>query len=201
MNELPGENHARADVESGKYECYRAMIAGDRVLDIGANVGYFTKLASETVGLSGHVIAFEPDMENFTRLVHRTMGCQNVSLVKAGAMDFDGTLELHHCPANCGAHSYFPGPTHTAPAMTSVVNIGRWVLALGFRPNFIKIDAEGSEQHIIGSLLKHHVQAHYTYEVHNPDLYLNCRYMLERASYEVFPKEPVVGVCWAIKAK
>ena len=38
---------------------------GDTVLDIGANIGYFTILASRLVGPEGHIFAFEPEAKNF----------------------------------------------------------------------------------------------------------------------------------------
>src|SRR5437879_4053080 len=46
----------------------RCLTDGDVVVDVGANVGFFTILASELVGASGRVIAFEPGQENLQRL-------------------------------------------------------------------------------------------------------------------------------------
>lgn len=194
---LAGEENAKADVESGIYETYRKLVFGDRVLDLGANVGYFTQHASNIVGSEGLVIAFEPDPENFTRLVERTRYCINVGLVRAGAMDIDGLMNLYHLPGNCGGHSYFPGPAHSNNTITSVVNIGRWARML--QPTFVKIDTEGSELRILRSMLNHNIEAHYTYEVHNDNLYHDCRSLLEERGYAVYPKDVVVGVCWAVK--
>lgn len=41
---------------------------GDVCIDIGANVGYFTVLAAQAVGVQGRVIACEPEEENFELL-------------------------------------------------------------------------------------------------------------------------------------
>jgi hypothetical protein len=38
------------------------------ILDIGANIGFYTKVFSELVGSSGSVHAFEPDITNFKYL-------------------------------------------------------------------------------------------------------------------------------------
>jgi tRNA G37 N-methylase Trm5 len=43
---------------------------GATVLDIGANIGYFTLLMARCVGPSGHVYAFEPEPKNFELLQH-----------------------------------------------------------------------------------------------------------------------------------
>lgn len=51
---------------------------GDVVVDIGANVGYFTLIASQLVGSEGRVYAFEPDPVTF-RFLER-----NVALASAG---------------------------------------------------------------------------------------------------------------------
>lgn len=41
---------------------------GMRVFDIGANVGFFTRLAASAVAPNGQVVAFEPDPENLVQL-------------------------------------------------------------------------------------------------------------------------------------
>ena len=38
---------------------------GMRIVDVGANIGYYTLLFSKLTGASGHVFAFEPEPENF----------------------------------------------------------------------------------------------------------------------------------------
>jgi hypothetical protein len=48
---------------------------GDVVIDVGANIGCFTILASRAVGPAGRVIAIEPDAANFSQLVHNIALC------------------------------------------------------------------------------------------------------------------------------
>ncbi len=42
----------------------RVLAPGDTILDVGANIGVFSVLASLSVGPSGRIVAFEPDPRN-----------------------------------------------------------------------------------------------------------------------------------------
>ena len=56
---------------------------GDTVIDVGANIGYYTLMFASLVGPTGKVIAFEPIMENFDLL------SKNIELNKLN------NIELH----------------------------------------------------------------------------------------------------------
>ena len=61
------------DPGGGGHDLIRKAIAtlrpGDRMLDVGANTGFLTLLASRQVGPSGLVIAVEPSQREFQRLL------------------------------------------------------------------------------------------------------------------------------------
>jgi len=46
----------------------RALRPGDKVVDVGACVGFFTLLASQLVGPTGEVVAVEPGLDNLPKL-------------------------------------------------------------------------------------------------------------------------------------
>lgn len=46
----------------------RLVREGDTVVDVGANVGFITSLLAKAVGKTGHVLAFEPHPELYSRL-------------------------------------------------------------------------------------------------------------------------------------
>ena len=51
----------RGEWETGETAEFRSLLRpGDTVIDVGANVGWYTLLASSRVGPSGQVVAFEP---------------------------------------------------------------------------------------------------------------------------------------------
>src|SRR6266581_7664130 len=52
---------------------------GDWVIDVGANVGHYTKRLSELVGPTGRVIAFEPVPETFALLAGNLQVFQNTN--------------------------------------------------------------------------------------------------------------------------
>jgi FkbM family methyltransferase len=60
-----------------KYLC-KTLCEGDTFLDIGANAGWFTLIASKLVGPSGMVISFEPNPTNFQNLCRNVYGLNGV---------------------------------------------------------------------------------------------------------------------------
>ena len=46
----------------------KVLGAGDIVMDIGSNIGYYTSIEAHIVGPTGHIYSFEPDIRNFELL-------------------------------------------------------------------------------------------------------------------------------------
>jgi FkbM family methyltransferase len=80
-------------LRSGAYETHltaafeRHCRPGMTVVDVGANLGYYTLLASRLVGPSGKVVALEPNSENCRLLLSsvRLGQCTNVELIPVAA--------------------------------------------------------------------------------------------------------------------
>jgi FkbM family methyltransferase len=74
-----------------------ALETGDVVVDVGANVGYYTLVASKNVGPSGQVYAFEPLTKNFNRLIENLgrNDADNVVTFNCGLAEEGGTATMH----------------------------------------------------------------------------------------------------------
>jgi len=82
---------------------------GDTVLDIGANIGYYTLLLAKLVGPTGKVYAFEPDPENF-RILKKNVGLnkyKNIVLEQKAVSNKSGKLKLFLSDENNGDHRIY----------------------------------------------------------------------------------------------
>lgn len=143
---LGGDDYDDVFDEVGRLE------AGMAFIDVGANAGLFSLVASKRVGRNGLVLAFEPSLQTFARLV------ENVSLNAAGNIyPFNAALGAttgvarfdSGCPSHSGiAHLDTAGDVDVvqlrfdAPA-ESFRNL------IGNRRTVIKIDVEGAELQVL----------------------------------------------------
>lgn len=121
---------------------------GDTVIDCGAHIGAFTRLAL----LKGaHVLAIEPHSDNFRYLMANTTGAKNLKLVQAILYDGNQVLfrtdpdrnELHKVIA----YSDPSENTHRSVRLDELVD------KFGItRIDLLKMDIEGSEYEVLYNL-------------------------------------------------
>jgi FkbM family methyltransferase len=98
----PNDQLSRAVYVSGTYEpasllaMKRLLPPGGVFLDLGANVGIYSMLASRWVGPAGRVFSFEPSEREFICLRRHIElnGLSNVMPLRSAVADRDGTFEL-----------------------------------------------------------------------------------------------------------
>lgn len=120
---------------------------GMHILDIGANIGYFTMLAASLVKSSGSVMAIEPNPENakLIELSRRANKFDQVTIVQAGAGRALGLLVLNTAYSNGTTSDLSDDPSQLAYATTvPCLRIDDNVPA-DKQIGFIKIDIEGAE--------------------------------------------------------
>lgn len=64
-------------------------------LDVGAHIGFHTRLLARRVGSAGRVIALEPHPRTFEALRQNTRKLPNVTTLPAAAAEAQGSAELH----------------------------------------------------------------------------------------------------------
>ena len=130
---------------------------GDWILDVGANVGHYTKRFSELVGTEGRVVAFEPTPATFSLLAANVQlfGQPNVTLINAAASDRTSRVALSIPKFDSGLVNYYEA--HLATGQEG----GLPVLALAIdsldfdrRVALVKIDAEDHEAAVLKGMAK-----------------------------------------------
>ena len=125
----------------------RLLRPGMGVLDVGANIGYFTMLSASLVGPTGHVIAVEPNPRNVRLLEasRRLNGFAQVSLLQVAAGRETGLLTLNTSHSN-GTTSELGGSLRAVLAAQTIPALRLdGVIGPERRINLIKIDVEGAE--------------------------------------------------------
>ncbi len=138
-------------VLAGSYEpevaaAFRTLLRpGMGVIDIGANIGFFTMLAASIVGSSGSVLALEPNPRN-ARLAEASRqlnGYAQVTVMQAAAGRVAGMLTINTSFSNGTTSAIDPDALLAAETVACLpVDAIAWD---GPRIHLIKIDVEGAE--------------------------------------------------------
>ncbi|MDK3159662.1 FkbM family methyltransferase [Kamptonema cortianum] len=134
---------------------------GDTVIDIGANLGYYTVLAAELVGVNGHVVAIEPNPEVFRCLSASIAVNGFAKRVKAHnfalAGPNDSGKRAFFVPRSEPKNGRFVGAHENCERLQTHGTVSE--VALGHldpdafdRVDFIKIDVEGAELAVLANL-------------------------------------------------
>lgn len=116
---------------------------GDVVLDIGANIGFYTKILSGLVGDTGKIYAFEPDKTNFAHLINNTENLKNVEFINKAVSDKSGTITLYQSDLLNVDHKTYPTEDYTSKTEIECVAIDDMIP--NHKVDFIKIDIQGFE--------------------------------------------------------
>jgi|TARA_Y100000031_G_scaffold154210_1_gene201224 FkbM family methyltransferase len=146
-------------LEHGVWEAFESAIVVKRLrsgavfVDVGANIGYYTLLASSLVGAQGHVLAFEPERKNFDLLRDNSSryGAANIRVVHAGLSDEEGDGLLYLCKDNLGDHRMFDDEARPHQRIKLIVGDGLLQRECD-RVDFLKIDTQGAEANVVAGL-------------------------------------------------
>ena len=129
---------------------------GDVFIDIGANIGLYTLIASLRVGENGTIYSFEPCLETFQRLVSNVElnRMNNVKCSQMALSDRPGQIQMNLSLDGYDAWSSIVQPTAGRSFATETVRTVTWddfsrEHNLMGRVNLMKIDVEGWESHVL----------------------------------------------------
>ncbi len=126
---------------------------GMNVVDIGANIGWFTMLAASRVGPTGHVLAVEPNPLN-ARMVEASRqanGFGHVSLLPVAAGLRNGAAALHRTYSNASTTT-LDRVEILAAEVVPMIRLDD-VMSDDHRPvGIVKVDVEGAEAIALGGL-------------------------------------------------
>jgi FkbM family methyltransferase len=123
------------------------LVPGDWAIDVGANVGHYTKRFSELVGPGGRVIAFEPVPATFELLAANVaqFAHPNVTLLNLAASDSSRLMGMSIPSFDSGLRNYYQAALTGAPCELQVMTCPIDALALNGRVRMLKVDAEGHD--------------------------------------------------------
>jgi len=135
------------------YEEYETEIVkkiikkGETVVDVGANIGYFTLIFAKLVGKNGKVFAFEPDPSNLDLLKKNieTNGYKNVILVNKALSSKTGTTKLFLSDINLGDHMIVDAKENRSSIEIDTITGDDYFSGFMEKINFIKMDIQGAE--------------------------------------------------------
>lgn len=124
----------------------RTLGEGGVFVDVGANIGYFTKLASTLVGKTGAVFAFEPMPAALKLLRMNSTQLSNVTIFPLALSIKKGTAIFY--VREKGDMSSLTHDSHARPVQITVSTLDE-LLVEQPRMDLIKIDVEGSELDVL----------------------------------------------------
>ena len=119
---------------------------GDIVIDIGANIGYYTLMFAKLVGDTGKIYSFEPDPRNFLILEKNIQinGYNNIILEKKAVSNKLGKSILYVNENSAGSSMHKPNNV-VNQIDVDLITLDNYFEVNSITPDFIKIDIEGYE--------------------------------------------------------
>jgi FkbM family methyltransferase len=119
---------------------------GNVVLDIGANIGYYTLIFAELVGEQGEVYAFEPSPENFSLLERniKMNALKNVTSQQFAISNRSGKTRLY-LSSNPGDNRIYDAHDGSHSIEVVTVRLDDYFNDYNKKIDFIKMDIQGAE--------------------------------------------------------
>lgn len=131
---------------------------GMTVVDIGAHIGYFTRIFSKLAGKRGKVLALEADPFIFALLKKNVHRRSNVAVRQVAVSDTEGTVDFYHSDEKSGCGSTvekLPASFKKTKLAVPADSLDSLLHKQGItRVDFIKMDIEGGEPRALSGMRK-----------------------------------------------
>ena len=117
---------------------------GTTILDIGANIGFYTTLFSRLTGPGGRVVSIEPDITNFSYLAMQAGSLDNVELVHGAAGPVTGTTNIYLSDMLNVDHRTYEPEAYTSTQQVKMYRPDD-LIGQGQPVDFVKMDIQGFE--------------------------------------------------------
>lgn len=158
---------------------------GDVFYDLGANVGFYTLLASRLVGPWGVVVAFEPLPRNiiFLRRHVELNQCGNIKIFEVAVTRCAGTKRFEPGPDPSSGRLWERGAIEVRTLALDDAVTNRVIP----QPNVMKIDIEGGEVLALEGAKRILAESKPTIflSTHGPDVRAKCIELLKNIGYDV----------------
>lgn len=118
------------------------------VVDIGANIGFFSVISARRVGDNGRVFSFEPEPTNYSFLKKNieANNFSNITPIHVALSDRSGSIPLFITKDNQGAHSLVNNRKSHTSISVQTETLDAWINQHGSPViDVIKMDIEGAE--------------------------------------------------------
>ena len=125
---------------------------GDVVADLGANIGWYSVIASRLVGPTGRVFSFEPDSTNLVLLTKNVLGsghAEQIEIRDVALAERESSSRLFLSDYNLGDHRLFDDGTPRDSVVVKVSTLDAQFANSPRRPTLLKSDTQGSEARIL----------------------------------------------------
>jgi len=130
---------------------------GSIFIDIGSNIGYYSLLAKNLVGLKGKVHSFEPTPRTFKILKGNTINFKNIKINQLALLNKEGSVFFTDYGSQYSVFNtlnkrmdkdFFKGKKAKTIKIKTII-LDEYCRENNIKPDFIKIDAEGTEYLIL----------------------------------------------------
>lgn len=122
---------------------------GDVVIDVGANIGFFSSQVAKMVGRTGRVFAFEPNSKNYELLKKNSVGFNQVKTIQSAVSESSGKIALYQSHINVDFRCYPLEDGQEPHEWVPMVSLGEFFVTEKIRPKLIKVDVQGFEPFVI----------------------------------------------------